>query len=1589
MKKFKWIILITAVFMIMVIPHSFLPAAPPLPSADLIDYTADPPFLSENVPPLVMFVISKNHKLFYKAYNDVVDLDEDDVIDSTYKDSIEYYGYFGSRICYTYSSGSSRFEPDAPATGTNYHSCSGQWSGNFLNWATMARIDVFRKVLYGGYRTTDSSNTTELTRTTLPRDGHSWAKAYNGSDIGSLIPYGWSSITFCNTNTAKTENSGLAMIKEGFFPYAASTEGKQCTNTYQGGASLNPDYTYDVDVLVCDSNFMTSYPDPDLYRNCQTYQTGASAPNYKPTGLLQKFGVSTKGTTDTSDDSITMYFGLITGSYGGNVSGGVLRANIADVPQNEVDNSTGIIKGSSRVIRNFDNLRVIQYDYGTGWYDTGGSEGTCVPAEPAILTDGTCKSWGNPIGEMLYETIRYYQGQKAPTTQFDQNDAGLASLTQEAQWDDPYETFPYCARPFAMILSDIFPSYDSDQLPGSYWPSIISTSDTPSVQTLITNSNINNLESIGNVFIGESAGTYDRVCSSKAGDFTSIRGLCSEEPTKYGAYYTAGLAHYAKTTDLHASGAGTIGQGDQKMTTYAVGTDSIIPRLTFTASSNEVTLIPIFYDDTDNSKGQLVDFQICPSTDSNWITEQGNGYTSCFNILWDDAEYGWDYDLDISYQIYVKTSGTTITVKTRGIYAAAGNLGYAGYLISGVIGAGEYYDIRCGGIAGFSDCDRYDGNETAEMKRSFTATGSTTGFLENPLWYAAKYGGFEDSDSDNTPNLKIEWDEDASGTTGYGVPDTYFYASDPGKLEGQLTAALAKISKRVSSGTGASILSTTGEGEGATLQAFFLPTKIDTTSGIELNWLGFLHSILLDSEGNLREDTNLNQTLDMVSDYIVRMRYVTGLGSLIDLYEDTNGNGIPDDNATLDDFLQVTLGIPIEDVYYPPYQTVNTWKPLWNAGYQLWEKTASTRVIYTSIDGTDIYNYNAGSYDPADSFVDTNASSLRKYLRATTDAEAQNIINYIRGVDQTNYRIREMNVGGTPNVWKMGDIIYSTPTVVAKPAENYDLLYADTTYTDFVTYHTQTKKRRQVVYVGANDGMLHAFNAGCYDEVNKKFFSDVSGSTCVTGSHTLGEELWSFIPRELLPHLKWLTLNNYRHVYYVDLKPKVTDVRIFCGDPDSPSVCINGQTNAAHSGGWGTILIGGMRLGGKEIPTESGIGDFSPSYFALDITDPEYPPKLLWTFRDINSLGHTSSYPAVARILDISTGIDNWFMIVGSGPKGYDKYSNVSSDQNGIVFVVNLKDVSDVTTFTTPDNKAFMADPITVDVSLDYKIDVSYIGETYLSGTRWEGKMLRLTTANDPDPANWTLSTLADLDAGNNDNHPITSAPSAALDTRGNMWLFFGTGKFWGSDDKSNTDSQSFYGVKDSCKPWLTGGYTCTSTMTTFLDVSSATVAVGGGTVTGVGPSVTDWNTLLGAINTRDGWVIDFSSVPGHTLMDGERSLNKPLVLGGLVVFTTYIPNTTDSCLSEGDSYVYAPFYETGTAYKNYVFTDELISQPSTVGREKYLGQGLASGASGVVTRGGTLKKFFQSQTGVIFELEDITPFAIQSGVSGWRTQCQ
>jgi hypothetical protein len=114
--------------MLMVIGTSVLTLMPALGAVTpppMSSYTAVPPFINNTVPPLVMLLLSKDHRLFLKAYNDITDMDGDGVVDTTYKDTIQYDGYFDWTKCYTYVTGNARFEPVGAASGTNGHYCTG------------------------------------------------------------------------------------------------------------------------------------------------------------------------------------------------------------------------------------------------------------------------------------------------------------------------------------------------------------------------------------------------------------------------------------------------------------------------------------------------------------------------------------------------------------------------------------------------------------------------------------------------------------------------------------------------------------------------------------------------------------------------------------------------------------------------------------------------------------------------------------------------------------------------------------------------------------------------------------------------------------------------------------------------------------------------------------------------------------------------------------------------------------------------------------------------------------------------------------------------------------------------------------------------------------------------------------------------------------------------------------------------------------------------------------------------------------------------------------------------------------------------
>jgi type IV pilus assembly protein PilY1 len=813
------------------------------------------------------------------------------------------------------------------------------------------------------------------------------------------------------------------------------------------------------------------------------------------------------------------------------------------------------------------------------------------------------------------------------------------------------------------------------------------------------------------------------------------------------------------------------------------------------------------------------------------------------------------------------------------------------------------------------------------------------------------------------PDLQPEWDED-----GDGAPDNYYVANDGYLLEEQLLAAINSILRKVSSGTSVAVLATSATGEGSLFQAYFEPSVIEGTR--TLRWLGHLQGLWVDAMGNLREDTNNDAALVYAQDKIIKYFLDTDTNETkIEKYSDSDSDGVAD-STTPDAIVSLSDATPI-----------------WEAGKALAKRTAASRTIYTFKDSNNNGLPETGEFIP---FTTSNATALQPYLRASDSTEAQNIISFIRGVQVSGYRDRQLTVDGVANqVWKLGDIVYSTPTVSGKPAGNYHITYGDSSDgASYAAYYTQYKDRDVIICTGANDGMLHAFWAGRYHsgdntatvapQVEAGWYEDTRTDL------DFGDEIWAYIPCNLLPHLKWLTDSNYgnnNHVYYVDLKPRIADVKIFTAD-------------STHINGWGTVLIGGMRLGGGPLTINNFGGGttsrtFRSAYFALDITDPANP-VLLWEYTDAN-LGYTASYPAVAKVGS------KWFAVFGSGPTNLargdcDNASGTATGAgvNGKIFIVDIATGTASRIFTTAENRAFLTDPIAVDTDLsDFSIDRIYIGETYDAGTTYGGKMYRLWAKNSSgavaeDPTTWVSPSVLFDTTATGMSKPLTSSAAAAFDEQYNLWVYFGTGKFMGTTDKPDSYQQTFYGIKDPCAT-----ASCSTTVanndTSLFNATNVVVNETGGvaTVTNGGSSVS-WSNLLGQANAKTGgWYYNLWTSSG---LPSERVIYRPVVYGGVVLFTTFVPNS-DICGYGGSSYLYALNYITGTANDSAV-----IGKTGTeIIKKQSLGSGMASGVALHVVAaeagGGSNdieKAYIQMSTGVIVQA-NVTTTMQKSGTTGWR----
>lgn len=333
----------------------------------------------------------------------------------------------------------------------------------------------------------------------------------------------------------------------------------------------------------------------------------------------------------------------------------------------------------------------------------------------------------------------------------------------------------------------------------------------------------------------------------------------------------------------------------------------------------------------------------------------------------------------------------------------------------------------------------------------------------------------------------------------------------------------------------------------------------------------------------------------------------------------------------------------------------------WDAGQVINSQAATSRNILTYKPSTNMgvaFRWPAAPATPTPTELDTvQSTALNTSASSIVDGNGSARLDYLRGSSvnegSAGLRFRARNTS------KLGDIVNSAPNYVGAPSANY----TDPTYASF---RSSNQSRTPVIYVGANDGMLHGFNVA-------------------NGSETI-----AYIPSSVYSNLTQLTSTGYSHRYFVDSSPSSADVY--------------------YSGGWHTALVSGMGGGGKGI-------------FGLDVTDPtlfseanaanlvnfEFPNSTT-TAADANDVGFVSGQIPIVKLNN-----GEWAAIFGNG------YNSTGTGQSTL-FIVNIKTgalikkiSTGVGTVGTPNA---LANPIAIDTDGNQTADVVYAGD--LQGNMWK-----------------------------------------------------------------------------------------------------------------------------------------------------------------------------------------------------------------------------------------------------------------------------
>jgi len=544
---------------------------------------------------------------------------------------------------------------------------------------------------------------------------------------------------------------------------------------------------------------------------------------------------------------------------------------------------------------------------------------------------------------------------------------------------------------------------------------------------------------------------------------------------------------------------------------------------------------------------------------------------------------------------------------------------------------------------------------------------------------------------------------------------------------------------------------------------------------------------------------------------------------------------------------------------------------VWEADALLTARTYTTRKIYTSRPdqgGLKVFTW-ANLSPKQQTWLDTNPDT------DSLDGLGQQRLEFIRG-DRSNetgvnplFRSRPGLLGPAVRavpVYNAGaDSGYSDSMFPTGSPEQVAAANNSTSYANFVN---TSKTRPATVYLAANDGMLHAFDA------------------------TTGQERWAYIPYEVFRNLNSLTSKKFSYRPFVDSTPVITDIY--------------------QGGQWKTILVGGLGFGGKGI-------------YALDITDPNNP-QLMWEFSRETSTTRTSlnGQPTGLSLLDnrlrelgytfgqpntvyVKTGPNQyrWVVLVPSGyyanvatspPQDmYDAYSGaVGSPSHSSLYVLDASDGSILkkidTPISVPGQTGIASHGLTTTATGSYggfAADFAVAGD--LNGNLWR---FDFTT----DMTNWGAAGTVDLlfrtyaySGGGYTglgNQPITVQPMMFPDkATGRLMIIFGTGKLLGSSDQQGQAQQAIYSVREY-------GKNSTKYPISVGDLSLAT-PVDTTTTRGINHNPTE-------VGTKAGWYMTLN----NTTNAWERVVIPASRMGNLAIITSTIVNASDRCNPQYSGYV-------------------------------------------------------------------------------------